>query len=274
MSSLVRAIFVSFAFFLLLCAPRAKAQELVVNGNFETGDFSGWSTSGTTAAIQNVSPISGLYSASLTSGSISQVIQTEVGASYRVSCSMNAPFFLIAGFGGNLIASGTSTTDILASATGLSTGSTSTVSAYFIADSTTTTITVVSNTIILPGTSVEVDDLSANKLQFSHPGRYTGKVVTTVSFDKLQLDTSRTTNVSGRIDSAGHMFLTSSAGEEWTAIVQDDGSVQMDLVTSSGAKFAAGVLKFTISQTVLSATFGNGTNQNRTEKFVLTRVGP
>jgi len=74
---------------LLCCAASARA-ELVVNGGFENGDFSGWNTSGTTLfdGVDLQSPHDGSYAAffgSSTVATISQSLATTAGTHYALS---------------------------------------------------------------------------------------------------------------------------------------------------------------------------------------------
>jgi hypothetical protein len=73
---------------LLGVASRANAN-LVVNGDFETGDFTGWSQSGDTSfdGVDGTVPQSGNYAAyfgSTSGSSISQILTTLAGELYQV----------------------------------------------------------------------------------------------------------------------------------------------------------------------------------------------
>jgi len=84
-----------------LLAPPALAQNLVLNGGFETGTFSSWTQTGDTG-FTAVSSTSGdpsapspqgtyhAYFGPLTSGGIYQNFATIVGTVYRVSFSLNS----------------------------------------------------------------------------------------------------------------------------------------------------------------------------------------
>jgi VPDSG-CTERM motif len=57
---------------------------LITNGGFESGDFTGWTTSGT-PSVQGTFPHSGSFEADFpVSGSISQMLATTAGQSYTV----------------------------------------------------------------------------------------------------------------------------------------------------------------------------------------------
>jgi hypothetical protein len=82
---------------LLAGAAAARADNIVVNGGFETGDFSGWTvnanfTTVTSAGYAGVGPQSGTYYAALGSvrsfGILYQMLNTTPGQTYMLSFSL------------------------------------------------------------------------------------------------------------------------------------------------------------------------------------------
>src|ERR1039458_10346258 len=90
--------FAVLAMFGLLASQTASGQNLLVNPGFETGNFSGWTLSGSTA-FEGVSssfattPYTGFYSAFFgavgTPNIISQTIATTAGDTYDLSFALN-----------------------------------------------------------------------------------------------------------------------------------------------------------------------------------------
>jgi hypothetical protein len=87
MKTSLKFLFVLIAVAALSVAYPAKA-DLITNGGFETGDFTGWTVSGArtvTGPLFGTSPHSGNYQASfLTSGSLTQTLATMAGQSYTI----------------------------------------------------------------------------------------------------------------------------------------------------------------------------------------------
>jgi len=89
-----RTIFLLLGFLLLSGAyspSTSQAANLVQNGGFEIGDFTGWTQSGNTGytSVQSSFPLSGTFSAFFgpigSDGFISQALATTTGQSYTVS---------------------------------------------------------------------------------------------------------------------------------------------------------------------------------------------
>ena len=93
----VKTLLVVVAMAVLVCAPTAFAQNLLTNGGFETGDFTGWTTGGNFEFTQVVSGPFGSYSGAQegnfyatlgpvgSDGTLSQSFATTAGASYTFS---------------------------------------------------------------------------------------------------------------------------------------------------------------------------------------------
>ncbi|MBL8821175.1 MAG: hypothetical protein JNJ77_01215 [Planctomycetia bacterium] len=83
----------------LFATGKATAGEinLVANGGFETGDFTGWNVSGPFNSVSDFFPHTGTYSAALGSttglpdgpGSLWQMINTQAGIQYELSFYLN-----------------------------------------------------------------------------------------------------------------------------------------------------------------------------------------
>src|SRR5579862_229680 len=102
---------------LLASAASAQAQNLVANGGFETGDFSGWTRTGNqnfmfvTTAFDGIAPHGGSYQAvagpQSAVGSLSQSLATQVGKQYDITFWVAnyglTPNSFDATFGGNTL---------------------------------------------------------------------------------------------------------------------------------------------------------------------------
>jgi hypothetical protein len=94
----IKTLLVVVAVTLLLCAPAAFAQNLLTNGSFQTGDFTGWTTGGNFEDTEVVSGPFYVYSGSQdadgfyavlgpvgSDGTLSQSFTTQAGTQYTFS---------------------------------------------------------------------------------------------------------------------------------------------------------------------------------------------
>ena len=104
----------------LAFATPAAAQELVTNGGFETGNFSGFTQTGNTGftTVSTLAPASGIYSGRFGSvnsvGGITQTLATTAGQSYLISFDLanlagGTPNFYEVLFGGTQLFTATNT---------------------------------------------------------------------------------------------------------------------------------------------------------------------
>jgi len=225
----------------------APAPNLVVNGNFETGDSLGWTVSGSsTGVFSTVAPswgphyyYAGIYAANVgnnlfLSGTFSQAISTTAGQTYLFQFSgANTPAldgrFLITGSGGSVLSSGQIS---------------STNKSVFTANG---PLVVISFFRENPKYSdwVIVSDVSlqAQAVGYSHPGKYSVKIKETQSFDGVNLSWAYTKRGVARIDSVGHIYCGGADIPMQTGFISDDGSVSFGGVTTF-ARFKNGLIQF------------------------------
>ena len=108
-----KALILALASSAALLSTQANAANLVTNGGFETGSFSGWTQSGdntfsgVTTGIANTGTYAAFFGTIGGTGSISQTIATTVGQQYLVSFALQndggTPSVFTSMFGGSTV---------------------------------------------------------------------------------------------------------------------------------------------------------------------------
>jgi len=195
-------------FALGIFAGSAQAQNLLTNGNFQTGDFTGWTASGNLRLSQGNLLLS---STAGPTGTLSQSFEATVGQAYQLSFAYGGTGVnyeydemmraTVADLNGNMPVH-----SVYYSSWRSSEAATSTYNAIFVATSPVMTLSFKDES--LPATTQDglLNNISVMALPgFAHAGNYAGTDVETISFaDGTAVDT-RTLTVKMQIDSAGRM---------------------------------------------------------------------
>jgi hypothetical protein len=231
-------------------AQAAPAPNLVVNGDFETGNLNGWTAGGATWISSAPSPVlSGSNSAGISTrsvtfglgvvggpppttafltGDLSQVIPTTPGTTYSFKFSGSNTAALDGRF---LVISGSITAlegDLFYGSVPsvLSSGQiNSTNMCAFTANGPSVTVSFFREN---PNNSdaVTIDNVSLQVAgNFSHHGKYFVKIKETQSFEGVDLSSTYTIIGVARIDSAGQIFYLGRDLPMQTGTISDDGTV-------------------------------------------------
>ncbi len=240
---------------LAFSSPLLKADNLITNGDFETGNLNGWAVQGSTAIDSGTGEVEGAYAANLDPssnnyGTLSQTFETTPGVSYvlqydGISNQTFESYVSVTGsnttiYNGSIPSSSTFTTH----------------RSTFVAVSGTTQLTFGADY----GTTI-IDNVIVSTGSFSAPGRYTGSVKITTSVPSQNIASLHTESIVARITPTGGI----------STITQPNGSVDAGGFADAGMLLLDGTsVPFTIKgKTVtFTVTTNNGSTPASTETTV------
>jgi hypothetical protein len=252
-------------------------QNLITNGDFETGSFSPWIATGNTAINSGVA-LQGQFSCSFgfdqggaNSGKIEQTLATEIGTVYYLSIQA-----LDVSAGGSITLAGTpaaggpadGTNEILNASNGGGTHYT----LFFTASSNSTKVS------ILVAGGFLADNIKLVALP-PHPkaGRYAGIVKSRLTSEENELAITSSSKVVARLKATGQIVLLRGGIEVGAGIILPDDTMSIrigDRLISSEATFRGSKLVFTLPPLINALDEGkNLVDADLQTTFTLTRVG-
>jgi hypothetical protein len=247
----------------------AIAQNLIVNGDFETGVIGPW-TGGTIAA----NPAGGFYATS--TGTLTQTVMTTASTQYLLSADL-----ILSGTIPSATISAVPTAggapDGLRSVTGnLVSPEFMRVFLLFTASSASTNVNFAATAVPFPST-ITLDNVTLFQVEPSKlAGRYGGNIVTTVSLTSPELTNKSGRKATARITDDNRIYIIDGSQAIFAGVILNNGIFDMNtLSTSTGgqAKIQGKRIQLEFDTTSLFATDVAGTPVLNTvkNKIVLTR---
>lgn len=245
---------------LLSIASNAFAQNLITNGDFESGTLGGWTATDGVSIVSGSDSLSGSFSARIdqnadySEGVISQAFATTPGRFYSIKfddSDVNASEVVVTSSSG-------STLSVISGKSG-----------GFIANSATSTVT------INGWASCQIDNVQVMESSFSKPGKYTGTVTYGVSFTGVAgVINSRKYAITARIDANGRLAGVISDGNSVSAIITDSGVFAVDRwdpLISGSVNPKTWAINFVIQRSEPNSL--TGLNEVRSSTFALKYAG-
>lgn len=209
-------------------AASAAAQNLITNGDFETGQLSPW-----TGGAVSADPAGGFFAT--TASTISQTVPTAAGTQYLFSGSIRLNGAAFIGTG--------STMSATPSGGGAANGTRSVIppvgfagfvraSLLFTASSASTTLTF--SFVPFPGLSdsITIDNVTLFAVEPSKlAGRYTGSIVTTLSLVTPELSNKSSRKVTARITEDNRIYILDGSQAIFGGIILNDGTFDLSSPT-------------------------------------------
>jgi hypothetical protein len=283
----MRAItFYGILFGLSVLTASTKAQNLLQNGSFQTGDFTDWTVTGNAQVESGVPTSFGTYAAVLNSGSstpnavLTQSFSAAVGQAYQLSFDYGPT----AKSGGQSIISAITDADgntLVDSSYDGAAGNNSyyrTYTAIFVATTPTMTVGFRDISSLTATQDGLLDNVQVYAIPaFSHSGEYVGTDVETLSYYGHNIVQSRTLTVKMEIDAAGRMLvLLNPAYENTVGTINDAGVVTLGTTGDfqGTATFTGNHIEFNVTEYgSAGGNFSYSTLVN-TRKYNIQRVGP
>ena len=200
----------------------ASAQNLIVNGDFETGQLTPW-TGGTIAA----DPAGGFFAT--TASTLSQTVPTTVGTKYlfsgmiRVNGSLLLSINLIAGPAAGGASDGIRSVSSTLFTTGFFRGS-----LVFTASSASTKLSFLFSPFPGSTDTITIDNAELIEVEpTKFAGRYAGGVVTTLSLTDLELSNKSSRKITARITEDNLIYILDGTQAIFSGVILNDGTFDL-----------------------------------------------